>query len=383
MRKTTIITLIVIIFMSNSVLANNIPDKPFKFKDNISSEILKRSQYNPITPKNIPSMSTYVENILNKNKTLPEIAYKAPQESINNVAREEFSTNPPSPHLKSTNIKYNSDYSTDDYVYTGYTFNNGLIFPIDLRENRNAGITTGTKSKSTNHKGLRTTSTVGYRTLSELEWHTGLDLSGGIGENGGRSTHNLYAPIDSKVIYAGSGEKGSGVGGYGNSVVLEFSIGNNTYRCHFAHMSTISSKVKNGQIVKQGQYLGRIGSTGYSTGNHLHWNLSSANSYKNKLGFPQPWSKSIFGYTNNWNNYGDEFKIYDPTYLYGNIGTGKPYEQFFDKINIINFSGSSEIQLNSKSGYYQAPYNYSKKNSSKVELPNKKIHNIIKPNGKW
>lgn len=57
-------------------------------------------------------------------------------------------------------------------------------------------------------------------------------------------------------------------GGYGNYVVISHGDGNTTL---YAHMS--SRKVKVGDVVKQGQVIGLVGSTGRSTGNHLHYEI--------------------------------------------------------------------------------------------------------------
>lgn len=57
---------------------------------------------------------------------------------------------------------------------------------------------------------------------------------------------------------------------YGNYVVLEGKRGGKTVRYTIAHMKTGSVKVKTGDILKAGDIIGGVGSTGRSTGNHLH-----------------------------------------------------------------------------------------------------------------
>ena len=63
---------------------------------------------------------------------------------------------------------------------------------------------------------------------------------------------------------AGSG----GSWAYGNHVVVSHSDGTSTL---YAHMS--SRAVKQGQVVKQGDVVGYVGTTGRSTGNHLHFEI--------------------------------------------------------------------------------------------------------------
>ena len=60
---------------------------------------------------------------------------------------------------------------------------------------------------------------------------------------------------------------------YGNYVVVVHDNGTSTL---YAHMS--KRAVKEGQTVTQGQVLGYVGSTGSSTGNHLHYEIRTTNS---------------------------------------------------------------------------------------------------------
>jgi murein DD-endopeptidase MepM/ murein hydrolase activator NlpD len=83
--------------------------------------------------------------------------------------------------------------------------------------------------------------------------HTGLDMRGTTGDP-------VRATADGTVTVAGWN------GGYGNMV--EISHGNG-FATRYGHMSAIDVRV--GQHVKIGQLVGRIGSTGRSTGPHLHY----------------------------------------------------------------------------------------------------------------
>lgn len=74
--------------------------------------------------------------------------------------------------------------------------------------------------------------------------------------------------VAGKVLYAGYGRSGSGYGGYGNVVHVQ---GLNGMSYLYAHMNSLG--VKSGQMVKRGQNLGGVGSTGNSTGPHLHFEI--------------------------------------------------------------------------------------------------------------
>jgi murein DD-endopeptidase MepM/ murein hydrolase activator NlpD len=89
--------------------------------------------------------------------------------------------------------------------------------------------------------------------LGRFAIHTGIDLRGDVGVP-------VRATATGKVTIAGR------QGGYGNMV--EISHGNGL-ATRFGHLSEISVKI--GQVVRIGELVGRIGSTGRSTGPHLHY----------------------------------------------------------------------------------------------------------------
>lgn len=82
----------------------------------------------------------------------------------------------------------------------------------------------------------------------------------------------VTATVGGTVVFADFGEKGSGYGGYGNTVAVKDANGN-IHR--YAHLDSI--KVKLGQKVPPGALLGGAGSTGKSTGNHLDYGVTTAN----------------------------------------------------------------------------------------------------------
>ena len=85
--------------------------------------------------------------------------------------------------------------------------------------------------------------------------HAGLDFAA-------RTGTPIYATGDGKVKLAGRD------GGYGNAVVINHGYG---YETLYAHMSKI--KVRRNQKVKRGDIIGYVGSTGLSTGPHLHYEI--------------------------------------------------------------------------------------------------------------
>lgn len=72
--------------------------------------------------------------------------------------------------------------------------------------------------------------------------------------------------------------------GYGNYITINHGTKNGkTYVAYYAHMSDIA--VSKGQTVKKGQTIGYIGSTGRSTGAHLHFGIAVNGSWVNPMGF--------------------------------------------------------------------------------------------------
>ena len=108
----------------------------------------------------------------------------------------------------------------------------------------------------------RISSPFGWRThpiFKSRIFHSGIDIAG---PNGGA----IKASNDGKVIFSGW------YGGYGKVVILDHGIINGQpITTLYAHMSAIT--VSNGQTVKKGQTIGRVGSTGYSTGPHCHFEI--------------------------------------------------------------------------------------------------------------
>jgi murein DD-endopeptidase MepM/ murein hydrolase activator NlpD len=80
--------------------------------------------------------------------------------------------------------------------------------------------------------------------------------------------------MDGKVIYAGWNNEG-----YGNLVIVE----NGKYKTYYAHLSSIP--VSQGDVVKKGQTIGLSGTTGNSTGPHVHYEVRVNNQAVNPANY--------------------------------------------------------------------------------------------------
>ena len=117
-------------------------------------------------------------------------------------------------------------------------------------------------------KDFKATSLMGMRihpVTKQKKHHNGTDIW---------SPHEpciIEAPYDGKVLEAKKST--SPGGGFGNYVILLHKIDGKFYTTLYAHMKDGSLKVKKGQKIEAGQMLGKMGTTGMSTGKHLHWEL--------------------------------------------------------------------------------------------------------------
>ncbi len=98
-------------------------------------------------------------------------------------------------------------------------------------------------------------------------------------------TSSIYAVKSGKVLLTNPSGYG---GGYGNYVVIDHGGGLTTL---YAHMSSV--KVSEGQMVSQGTVIGITGSTGASTGPHLHYEVRINGVYQNPLNY-------LSGYIKAW-----------------------------------------------------------------------------------
>jgi len=138
-------------------------------------------------------------------------------------------------------------------------------------------------SKPVNH--VRITSRFTLRrwhpVLHRYRAHLGVDF-------GGRTGTPIYAAADGRIIFAGR------MGGYGNVIKIRHRDGFVTL---YAHMSRFRKGMRRGRYVKKGQVIGYIGSTGMSTGPHLHFGLYKNGRPINPLGVIKVAKKTIYGKT--------------------------------------------------------------------------------------
>ena len=122
--------------------------------------------------------------------------------------------------------------------------------------------------------GGRITSPFGWRThpiFNSRTFHSGVDIAG---PNHG----SIHASNSGKVIYSGW------YGGYGKVVILDHGVVNGRPTTTlYAHMSSI--KVGQGQFVHKGDVVGYEGTTGYSTGPHVHFEVRINGKPNNPLNY--------------------------------------------------------------------------------------------------
>lgn len=184
---------------------------------------------------------------------------------------------------------------------------------------------------------LNVTSKFGLRTdpltNEENSTHYGVDISGQDGVT------PVIAVSNGVVVSSAEGDVGTCVNGdiecggrYGNYIVIQHTDGNYTL---YAHLATNSVIVKEGDSVKQGQLIGYVGSTGKSTGGHLHFEVrvggNDSSSAKDPLlfisslepratatsGTMADWIAILEGGTRSGDNYvvenvGDGYKTFGP-----------------------------------------------------------------------
>lgn len=108
--------------------------------------------------------------------------------------------------------------------------------------------------------------------LGDFRPHTGVDWA---------------APIGTPILAAGNGtiEEADRKGQYGNYVRIRHANG---YQTAYAHMSRFGPGIREGVKVRQGQVIGFVGNTGFSTGPHLHYEVLVNNRYVDPMQIQVP-----------------------------------------------------------------------------------------------
>ncbi len=164
------------------------------------------------------------------------------------------------------------------------------------------------------------------------EFHSGADISGDVGDG----IINVIAVKDGIVVYPtetgadmceSSTTLSSCGGGYGNYVIIQHSDGNYSLYAHL-HAGTID--VVAGDSVEQGQVIGKMGSSGNSTGTHLHFEIRKGqNSYSSTVDpliyISLEYPRTVFSggeflsWLNSWEGHSP---INGSNYIVENIGDG-------------------------------------------------------------
>jgi murein DD-endopeptidase MepM/ murein hydrolase activator NlpD len=113
--------------------------------------------------------------------------------------------------------------------------------------------------------------------LNKIRAHKGVDYAAPRGTP-------IKATGDGKVLLAGRR------GGYGNTVIIQHG---DTYRTLYGHMQGFAKGIQTGSSVKQGQVIGYIGTTGLSTGPHLHYEFQVNGVHVDPLGQKLPMADPI------------------------------------------------------------------------------------------
>lgn len=130
--------------------------------------------------------------------------------------------------------------------------------------------------------GARLTGRFGNRKhpiLGYMKAHRGIDFGAGRG---------------TPIMAAGNGviEYAARFGSFGNYVRIRH---NGTYKTAYAHMNGFAKGIKKGRTVQQGQIIGYVGSTGRSTGPHLHYEVHYNGKQVNPLSLDLPTGRKLEG----------------------------------------------------------------------------------------
>ena len=173
--------------------------------------------------------------------------------------------------------------------------------------------------------GARLSSKYGNRKhpiLGYTKMHRGLDFA---------------APSGTPIFAAGDGiiEKAGWNGSYGKYIRIRHT---GTYKTAYAHLSGFHKRIKIGRRVLQGKIIGYVGTTGRSTGPHLHYEVIKNNIQVNPMRIKLPAGKNVS--KANFNNYRNHVK----KLLSQKIALEKSNQK--NKIAVNNYNTSRKLIIN-------------------------------------
>ena len=131
---------------------------------------------------------------------------------------------------------------------------------------------TGTGNGKFIYPTVNTQISAGYPNYSDGSYHGGIDFPVGLGTSVGATADGVV--VISTALTNPNGSYRS----YGEYIAIDHGNGVRSYYCHLS-----SRNVKVGDTVKQGQVIGKSGSTGNSTGPHLHFEVRVNNTRVNPM----------------------------------------------------------------------------------------------------
>lgn len=210
--------------------------------------------------KRVDLLSSVLKDIQARDENLYRIIFEAEPPGkdsrlLGNETYEEFRTNTNAELIVNTSLK------VDDLTKRIYSQSKSFDDVYKMAKNKKEMLACMPAILPVNKKMAQVHSGFGIRLhpiFREYIMHTGIDFNGAIGTP-------IYATGDGVVKISGQAE---GYGGYGIVVVINHGFG---FQSLYGHLSKTASRV--GQKIKRGDLIGYMGSTGTSTGSHLHYEV--------------------------------------------------------------------------------------------------------------
>ena len=184
-------------------------------------------------------------------------------------------------------------------IIFAYMNNNGKEISLYRFKDQKNNIGYYSKDGKSIEKALMKTPINGARLSSSF----GLRKHPILGYNKLHQGTDFAAPKGTPIMASGSGtiEMASWNGAYGKYVRIRH---NSTYKTAYAHLTRFGKNIRRGAKVQQGQIIGYVGSTGRSTGPHLHYEVLIKNKRVNSQNLKLPSGKNLTG---------NDFKVFEET----------------------------------------------------------------------